>query len=174
VNYKLEFSGYKPQKYDFYELISTSEQSHLEQLNLLIDEIVAQIVSPNPDTVISGWVIGLSDRNDDSSLDCNARRDTEQRAARRRMNSAFMWIESEVSRKAAEAGVDAGDWRRSNWCHFGGVGAASGALKHDPPTLAQRALNRRVLVFAKTFPHEPEFLGILPDNEIDVDQDFLI
>jgi hypothetical protein len=148
----LDFSGYRAGETDFASLINAVPQASLQELVDVTRIIAGQLSSPIPNLNVSVIVTGHSDRQDRPDLSCDERRASEIAAARDRAASAWEWIKAEVTAAVAEDGVDAGQWwETSPHITWAVVPAATGTLKHDPPSEEQRPENRRVMVLVSIF-----------------------
>ncbi|BCH23326.1 hypothetical protein MesoLjLc_30380 [Mesorhizobium sp. L-8-10] len=148
----LTFDGYGSGQTDFAALVSNTPQPDMNMLLTVVDIIAGQVTQPVANQFISIIVVGHSDRQDNPNFSCDQRRESEITAARDRADSAWSWIKSTVSSRAAEAGFDAGEWwETSPQVTWGMVFAATGMLRHDPPSDAERRLNRRVVILVSLF-----------------------
>lgn len=148
----IKFAGYGSGVTDFATLLATVPQTGEAQLRDVVRLIAGQLTNPVPGLFVSVIVAGHSDRQDRADFTCDQRRASETAAAKDRAVSAWEWIKQEVTAEAALSGVAAGDWwDASPNVTWGLVFAAAGMLQHDPPTPAQRPLNRRVDVLVSIF-----------------------
>lgn len=149
---QLDFSGYGSGQVDFQHLLDTTVQPELPALNEFINRVVTQFIAQDPAVKIIFMVIGLSDRNDSSDLDCDARRVSEREASRQRMQSCRDWIIQQVRQRALANGVDVSAVDRSWFTHVS-IAAMTAYLSHPhPATEAQRQENRAVVVCFREYP----------------------
>lgn len=148
-----EFSGFPAGVTDFGTLLQTTTQPDLAELESVLDIVSFQLTNPTPTPFVSLIVVGHSDRQDRSDFSCDQRRSSEIEASTARAVSAWEWIKARVTEKAAEQGVDAGEWwETSPFVTWGLVFAATGMLKHPQPADEQQRLeNRRVTVLVSIF-----------------------
>lgn len=148
-----EFAGFPAGITDFQTLLSTTAQPRLADFETLLDAVTDQVTNPVPNVFVSMIVVGHSDRQDRSDLDCNQRRTSEIEASTARAVSAWEWVKARVTQKAADQGLAAGTWwEDSPHVTWGLVFAATGML-HVPNPMgeADRAANRRVVVLVSVF-----------------------
>ena len=124
-----------------------------DQYRTNLDVVSFQLTNPTPTPFVSLIAVGHSDRQDRSDFSCDQRRSSEIEASTARAVSAWEWIKARVTEKAAEQGVDAGEWwETSPFVTWGLVFAATGMLKHPQPADEQQRLeNRRVTVLVSIF-----------------------
>jgi hypothetical protein len=151
----IEFNGYSSGETDFGNLVTTTAQPSLARLGEVLTAVADQIANPIPNMCFSIIVIGHSDRQDRSDLNCDQRRESEATAARDRALSAWEWIKEKVNVLTDIAGVDAGEWwDESMHVTWGLVFAGAGMLTFPNPADAERPLNRRVVVLVTQFAPE--------------------
>ena len=162
---QLDFSGFGSGQVDFQHLLNTTAQDDLPALNEFMNRAVTQFIAQDPAVKIVLVVIGLSDRNDSSNLDCDARRISERDASRQRMQSCRHWIAEQIAQRALANGVDVSAVDRS-WFTYVGITAMTAYLSHPhPATEAQRRDNRAVVVCCREYPLSPEPIGGMAFNE---------
>jgi flagellar motor protein MotB len=148
----ITFSGYQSGHTDFAEVFDSNPEAEREAVLSLVERIANGIIDPNSGQFTSVIVVGHSDRQDDTSLSCDQRRTSEIEAATNRANSAWNFLKDKVAERLTQSGISAADWPETapsvTWAL---VYAAAGMLKFDPPTQAQRPLNRRVMFLVSMF-----------------------
>jgi flagellar motor protein MotB len=150
--FSITFDRYGSGETDFAALISGSPQPGLNTLLDVVKIIATQITNPTPNLFVSIIVVGHSDRQDRTDFTCDQRRASEITAAQDRALSAWEWIKQQVTEVAAQSGVQAGEWwETSPRVTWGLVYTAAGMLQFDPPSDAQRPLNRRVVILVSIF-----------------------
>jgi flagellar motor protein MotB len=147
-----KFPGYAAGQSAFSPVFENSSQIHREQFLSVIERIAGAIIDPENGQFTSIIIVGHSDRQDRSDMNCNQRRASEIAAARDRAIEAWEWVKEQVTARVAQSGMVAGDWwETSPRVTWGLVYAAAGMLEHDPPSQAQRPLNRRVVILVSMF-----------------------
>lgn len=148
----ITFSGYPAGVTDFGALLAAVPQPGLAQLDDVMTVVAGQIVNPVPNLHVSLIIVGHSDRQDRGDFSCDQRRASEAEAASDRASSAWVYIREKVNSKVVQAGGEAGPWwETSPHVTWAQVYAGAGMLLHNPPTNAQRPLNRRVVVLVSVF-----------------------
>ncbi|WKG05509.1 hypothetical protein [Mycolicibacterium sp. HK-90] len=148
----LTFAGYPAGVTDFGSLLAAAPQHDFAELDDVMTVVAGQLTNPVPNLNISLIVIGHSDRQDRPDFTCDQKRASEIEAASGRALSAWEFIKQEVNSKVVAAGGQVSDWwENSPHVTWGLVFAAAGMLAHDPPTMDQRPLNRRVVVLVTIF-----------------------
>ena len=150
----ITFDGYASGQTDFgtvYQAQTPEIETAREQLLGVVERIADSIIQADENRAATSIiVVGHSDRQDLSSMNCDQRRSSEIAAARDRAVSAWEFVKQAVTERLAAANppIEAGDWwETAPAVTWGLVYAAAGMLRHDPPAdETQRRQYRRVVM----------------------------
>jgi hypothetical protein len=147
----LHFRGYAYGESDFAPVFDRAAASDQQTLTGIVERMADSIITPDQGRFTAPTIVGHADRRDED-VPCNDRRVSERVASQARAADAWAWVRERVGARLAAAGIDAGEWWDSapdlTWSL---VFASTGMLEFDPPSEAQRALNRRVVMLASLF-----------------------
>jgi hypothetical protein len=148
----IKFAGYEAGQTDFAPVFDRGAEVEREQVLSVVERIANAIIDPDNGQFTSIIIVGHSDRQDRTDMTSDQKRTSETIAARDRALSAWEWVKEQVRARLAQSGITAGDWwETSQRVTWGLVYAAAGMLEHDPPTVVQRPLNRRVVMLVSMF-----------------------
>lgn len=148
----IRFAGYAAGQTDFATIFDRTPDAEREPILRVIQRITDGIVHPANGKFTSIIIVGHADRQDRTDLTCDQRRASEIESARDRAESAWEWLKLQVTGWLTQHGIAATDWwETSQNMTWALVFAAAGMLEHDPPTEAQRSLNRRIVILVSTF-----------------------
>lgn len=150
----IKFPGYPAGATDFEPIFENGDATEREALLGVIERIADQIIQGDESTEFTAIVVvGHSDRQDRSDMNCDQKRASEIAAARDRAVSAWEFVKLRVTERLAQSQIEGGEWwdtsPRVTWAM---VFAAAGMLQHDPPASeAERLDNRRVMFLVSMF-----------------------
>jgi flagellar motor protein MotB len=148
----IAFDGFESGHTDFSELFgSPAAEVQREQFLGIVERIADGIIQGDENRqVTSIIVVGHSDRQDRTDMNCDQRRASEIDAAEKRAISAWELVKQAVIQRLAAANppIDGTDWwENAPHVTWGLVFAAAGMmLKNPPASEAERKMNRRVVI----------------------------